>query len=486
MSSSIARLRIAPAIEPLEANVEPPAYELAKFFDLASDLFCIAGLDGFYKLVNASFTHVLGYSREELLSRPFMEFVHPDDVEDAIEVLSVLATGEDVIGLETRIICADGSVRRFDWNMRPMPQFGGVYCIARDVTERTALAEEQAALRRVATLVAREPSPDRVFAAVVEEVGRIPGVHGAAMLRYGHGGTATAVASCCEHADDISSRAFAAGRPARIDDRLRSAVSTPIIVGGRSWGAMVAVGATPLPEGTEHRVEGFTELVATAIANIEARAALTASRARIAAAADEERRRVVRDLHDGAQQRLVHAIFTLKLAQQAFEHDGAESESLVGQALEHMEHATRELRDLAHGILPTALTAGGLEAGVGALATGMPLPVRIRICADRLPATIEATAYFVVAEALTNIAKHARAASAAVTARIEDGMLQLEIRDDGIGGVRPEGSGLQGLADRLGALGGWLRIENPPEGGTLVGGVIPIRRETARSSSPPC
>jgi len=500
MSGSVARLRVAPAIQPRDADVEAPAYELAQFFDLASDLFCIAGLDGYYKLVNASFTRVLGYSREELLARPFVDFVHPDDVEHAVEVLSVLATGEDVIGFESRIICGDGSVRRFEWNMRPMPQLGGVYGIARDVTDRTALADEQAALRRVATLVAREPSPDRVFAAVVGEVGRIAGVDIAAMLRYGHGGTATAIASWGELAvpigdhfpvdrDNISSRVFATARPARIDDsaqapgaigaaftslRLRSAVGTPIIVEGKIWGAMVAFAAAPLPQETEHRMEGFTELVATAIANIEARSALTASRARIVAAADEERRRVVRDLHDGAQQRLVHAIFTLKLAQQAFDDDASDSESLVGQALEHMEHATRELRDLAHGILPTALTAGGLEAGVGALATGMPLPVRMQICSDRLPATIEATAYFVIAEALTNIAKHAHAASADVTARIVGGALRLEIRDDGIGGIRPEGSGLQGLADRLGALGGCLQIESPTEGGTLVGAVIPI------------
>jgi len=442
------------------SHVEPPAYELDRFFDLARDMFCIAGLDGHFKLVNASFTRVLGYSREELLTRPFMDFVHPDDVEHAGEVMLLLAAGEDVTSFESRIICADGSVRRFEWSTRTMPELGVVYGIARDVTERTALAEEQTALRRVATLVARGSSPHVVFSAVVEEVGRIIGVDAAAMLRYGSDATVTTIASWGE-----------IGAPFPVDG---DNISTPIVVDGRIWGAMVAVAAAPLPQDTEQRMEGFTELVANAIANIEARSALTASRARIIAAADEERRRVARDLHDGAQQRLVHAMITLKLAKQAFAHDPAGSESLIGQALEHMENATRELRDLAHGILPTALTAGGLEAGVAALATGMPLPVRMRICADRLPATIEATAYFVVAEALTNIAKHAHAASAAVAARIDDGTLQLEIRDDGIGGVRPEGSGLQGLADRLGALGGWLQVESPTEGGTLVAAAIPI------------
>ncbi len=143
-------------------------YELAQFFDLSLDLFCIVGFDGYYKRVNASFERVLGYSREELMSRPIMEFVHPDDLERAQDVLSVLATGEDVIGFESRLICADGSVRRFEWNTRAMPHLGVVYGIARDITERTALTEEQAALRRVATLVAQESPPDELFAAVAE------------------------------------------------------------------------------------------------------------------------------------------------------------------------------------------------------------------------------------------------------------------------------------------------------------------------------
>jgi signal transduction histidine kinase len=254
---------------------------------------------------------------------------------------------------------------------------------------------------------------------------------------------------------------------------IRSAAGAPILVDGRLWGAMIAVAAEPLPRDTESQMVEFTELVATAIANIDARTELTASRARIVAAADEERRRLVRDLHDGAQQRLVHTIVTLRLAQAALEHEGAEAGSLVGEALQHAQRATRELRELAHGILPAALTAGGLRAGAEALASRMPVPVEVDVCADPLPATIEATAYFVVAEALTNVAKHARATSAVVAARIQDGTLQVEIRDDGVGGVRPEGSGLQGLADRLAALEGRLQIESPGDGGTLVAAVIP-------------
>jgi signal transduction histidine kinase len=331
------------------------------------------------------------------------------------------------------------------------------------------------------------------------------GVDSTAMLRYEDDGTATPVASWGAHPgplgarfpfeDDICSQVFATARPARVDHYadapgraaimalgVRSVVGAPIIVDGRLWGAMIAVAADPLPQDTGSRMARFTELIASAIANIDARSALTASRTRIVAAADEERRRVVRDLHDGAQQRLVHAIITLKLAQQTLEREAGDAVSLVSEALEHAQYANSELRELAHGILPAALTSGGLRAGVGALASRMPVPVQLEMCADRLPATVEATAYFVVAEALTNVAKHAHAANAAVTARVEDGTLQVEVRDDGVGGVRRQGSGLQGLGDRLAALDGRLHVESPADGGTLVAAAIPIRIRSQTSS----
>ena len=408
------------------------------------------------------------------------------------------ANGQDSVEFESRFVCAD-SAPAFEDNTRTMPPRGVVFGIRHGVTERTALADEQAALRRVATLVARESSPGRVCAAVVKEVGRIVGVDSTAMLRYVDG-TAIAIASWGELAlplgnrfpldgDDIHSRVFATARPARIDDHaevagamgrtfkalgVRSAAGAPIMVGGRLWGAMIAVAAEPLPQDTESRMVDFTELVATAIANVDARAELRASRARVVAAADEERRRVVRDLHDGAQQRLVHAIITLKLAQAAIAGDAAEVESLVGAALKHMQEATRELRDLAHGILPSVLTTGGLRPAVDDLVSRTPVPVEARVCADRFPLTIESTAYFVVAEALTNITKHARAARVAITARIVDDALQVEVRDDGVGGARPDGRGLCGLADRLAALDGRLWIDSPPDGGTRVAAAIPL------------
>jgi signal transduction histidine kinase len=194
------------------------------------------------------------------------------------------------------------------------------------------------------------------------------------------------------------------------------------------------------------------------------------------AATDDERRRVVRDLHDGAQQRLVHTIVTLKLACRALEDGQEAAPVLVSEALGHAEHAHGELRELARGILPTVLTRGGLRAGVQALASRTPVPVQIDVTADRLPTAVEASAYFVVAEALTNVAKHARAGHAAVVARIEDGMLAVQVRDDGIGGARPEGSGLVGLADRVAALDGRLRVESPTDGGTLLAATIPLSR----------
>jgi signal transduction histidine kinase len=239
----------------------------------------------------------------------------------------------------------------------------------------------------------------------------------------------------------------------------------------------MAVGTTtnrPLPADTEARLASFTELVATAISNAEARTEVAASRARLVEATDDERRRVVRDLHDGAQQRLVHTILTLRLATDSLQNDEEGGAALVSDALEHAEQANAELRELAHGILPTVLSRGGLREGVDALASRMPVPVEVEVSVGRLPTAVEATAYFVVAEALTNVAKHAAAGHAEVTARVEDGALALEVRDDGVGGAQPDGTGLVGLADRLAALDGRLRINSPADGGTLVAATIPL------------
>jgi PAS domain S-box-containing protein len=379
---------------------------------------------------------------------------------------------------------------------------------ARTQVER--LADEQAALRHVATLVARGVPPEEVFAAVAEEVGRLLDTGLAGMARYESDDTVTVVATWAaegEHGGahplvpgpwpleggDVASTIARTGQPVRIDDYrgvpgriaafvrdelgISSSVGSPIVVEGRLWGALFVHSTQtdePLPPDTESRLTGFTELVATAISNTEARNEVAASRARIVAATDEERRRVVRDLHDGAQQRLVHTVITLKLAQRASQKSTEDVPALLTEALDHAEQATGELRELAHGILPAVLTKGGLHAGVDALASRTPVPVENAVSVGRLPAAVEATAYFVVAEALTNVAKHARAGRASVAARVEDGTLQLQVRDDGVGGALPDGSGLLGLTDRLAALDGQLRVESPIGGGTLVAADIPV------------
>ena len=253
-------------------------------------------------------------------------------------------------------------------------------------------------------------------------------------------------------------------------------MGAPIVVDGRLWGAIVAgwIGEEPPPADTEERMAQFAELLDTAIANADSRDQLTASRARLLTAADDARRRVVRDLHDGAQQRLVHTVITLKLAKQALRAKDAKAESLVAEALEQAERGNVELRELVHGILPAALTIGGLKAGVDAVVARLNLPVGVDVPADRFPAEIEATAYFIVAEALNNVVKHANAAHATVTASVENGRLRIQVQDDGVGGARPDGSGLLGLADRIAVLDGELRVESTADGGTLVVADIPV------------
>ena len=363
------------------------------------------------------------------------------------------------------------------------------------------LAKERASLRRVATLVAGGAASPEVFAAIAREVAQVLGMALVIIWRTVPDRPATVLGAWGDrpHAfqagttwpvEQATAEAMLPeiGRPARVEDfgavpgaipaalcraGVRAGSGAAIIVDGEFWGTMGAAVADgePLPDQIEDRLAEFTDLLATSISNAQARSDLAASRARIVAATDEERRRVVRDLHDGAQQRLVHTVLTLRLALEA-EPDRAPA--LVTEALDHAEQATAELRELAHGILPSALTRGGLRAGVDALASRMPVPVENDVSVGRLPPAVEATAYFVAAEALTNVAKHARAGHAAVAAHVEDHTLRVLVRDDGVGGAQPDGSGLLGLADRIAALDGRLVIESPAHGGTVVAADIPI------------
>ena len=267
------------------------------------------------------------------------------------------------------------------------------------------------------------------------------------------------------------------GRPARIEGidgarassaswrgspELRSAVSAPIVVEGRLWGLITAgwTGERSPPADTEERMVRFAQLLDTAIANADSRDQLTASRARVLAAADEARRRVVRDLHDGAQQRLVHAIVTLKLARRAFGRDGDTARRWSPRRSRQAEQGNVELRELAHGILPRCSPAAAC-ARRRRVVSRLDLPVDVDVPSARFPAEIESSAYFIVAEALTNIVKHAAASGPRCAAAIEDGVLRVEVRDDGMGGADAQGHGLVGIADRVAALGGRLEIDEP-------------------------
>jgi signal transduction histidine kinase len=208
---------------------------------------------------------------------------------------------------------------------------------------------------------------------------------------------------------------------------------------------------------------------------IQAHRELTRSRIRLAAAAEDARRRVVRDLHDGAQQRLVHALVVLQLAERALASDVDAGRKLLDEAIEQANAANRELRDLARGVRPVMLARAGLPAALEALAAGMPIPVDAAVAVGRFCEPVEAAAYFVAAEALTNVIKHAGASRASVRAHTTARELVIEVRDDGVGGARPHGSGLLGLEERVAAFGGRLRVDSPPGAGTHISGVIPIR-----------
>ena len=373
------------------------------------------------------------------------------------------------------------------------------------------LAEEQSALRRVATLVARGVPSAELLGAVVQEVDRVLGASSTRLAQFLPGDVVEIIVSSQvggglpvgarwpADGEHLAGQIWRTGRPARREgtmgaggdlaerlreDGVRSAVATPIIVDGRLWGTMTAywTDRVAAPD-MEARLEQFTELVATAIANAEARAALTASRARVVATADETRRRIERDLHDGAQQRMVHTVVALKLARRALAAgDTAASSERVDEALEHAERANAALRELVHGILPAALSRGGLAPGIDTLVARAPIDVRVHVTRERFPPGLEATAYFIVAEALTNVLKHAHATHVRVEAAVEDGALRVEVGDDGAGGARLDGSsGLLGLYDRTAAAGGELEIDSPP-GERDDGDRAPAARARQRSA----
>jgi signal transduction histidine kinase len=374
-----------------------------------------------------------------------------------------------------------------------------------------ALLDEQAALRRVAMMVASGTPAAELFGRVCEELGGVLGVEGTDMIRFEDEGAVIVGAWSSSgppsfpvgeripvDGESVGAKLRATGKPQRVDDYegvegelaarirrygIRSAVGAPIFVAGRLWGAVMVISERPhaFPPDTEERVGNFGELVTAALANVEAREELDASRARIVEAADAARQRIERDLHDGAQQRLVSLALNLRLLQSNLDADSDAARELEA-ARSELEATLEELRALARGIHPSVLTDRGLEAAISGLVGRSPIPVELELDgAEDLPAPVQITAYFIIAEALTNALKHARCDLVTVRVGAEKGWATVEVGDDGVGGTDPDGgSGLSGLADRVSALGGTLEISSPSGEGTTIRARIPAARPAER------
>ena len=506
--------------------------EFAKVLtETTMSLVCVLDQDGRILFFNEACERVTGFNRDEVIGGDARDFVIPPEEAEAFgEVLAyVWSTGlsSPQVG---HWMAKDGKRKLIAWSNRLMPSEDGggpalLVTTGIDLSESTStadhgafegdpeaklaeisrLAQEQRALRRVATLVASEASPERVFTAVSEECARVLEVNASAVFRFEGDDTATIVGrhsrSVTEDAFNLGMRLPATedtgigqvlrtGAPARIHDyserpgeiadnmrrmSYRSSVSAPIVVAGIMWGAVGIASAEPLPAGTEARLGAFCELVSLAVASAQAREDLSASRARLVQAGDEQRRKLERNLHDGAQQRLVSLALTIRLARRQLESNAeAVAASLEGAAKE-LDLALEELRELARGLHPAALTEQGLGPALEGVANRLPIEVDVSAPAERLPENIEATAYYIVSEALTNVAKHAQATKAKVEMTVAGDVLKFEITDDGRGGADPSaGSGILGLRDRAEAVGGTLFVISPPGKGTLVTAQLPL------------
>jgi PAS domain S-box-containing protein len=481
---------------------------------------------------NAAAERIIGIARDKLRGRrPEAILAGAVDADDRPvsggQILGdgTLATGEPESGLVARLTRPDGTPVWVSVSSGPVldpagaPE--GVVTTLSDITERReaegrvvaseratrALAEEQAALRRIATLVAAEAPPASVFERVTAEVAGLLRTPSASLVRYEDDGQATVVGSRSEPGSEINpvgttfalvgdsvlARVRRAGRAQRIDDYrtargaladqlnalgYRSSVAAPVTVGGRLWGALIASTRDPerLAGPAERRLCDFAELVSQALSNADAYDKLAASRSRIVEAGDAERRRLERNLHDGAQQQLVSVAVQLRLVEARLEKDPAAARADLVNAREQLGEALDELRELARGIHPAILTDGGLAPALSALAMRAAIPVEITdVPGERLPEPVEAAAYYLIAEAITNVAKHARASHVAISVRRDNGRLLVHVADDGVGGADSAGgSGLNGLADRVEALHGRLRIDSPRGGGTRIEAQIPV------------
>jgi signal transduction histidine kinase len=399
-----------------------------------------------------------------------------------------------------------------EWRLAEFAELSATAIANSEAHEQLArLVDAQAALRRVATLVAEGATPHRVFDAVRHEVARMFNAPLSVLMRYDGIGNATVLATADGYLGPVGrnwpvegdtsalARVCRTGLPARADYTgpvqgpiaaaartvgARSAVGVPVVVDGVLWGVM-AVGSRepePLPADFEGRLAKFTELLATAIANAEGRAELDASRARIVATADATRRRIERDLHDGAQQQLVGLALALRAAQTTVPEEFGQHRSELGRVVDGLTAALDDLRQIALGIHPAGLSEDGLTPALKRLVSQSPLRVNLDSRADgRFPEPVEVAAYYVVSESLTNAAKYANAPVVDVAVAAEGGSLRVEVRDDGRGGADPAGgSGLLGLRDRVEAIGGTMRLTSPPGAGTSLRVQLPLGDQAAR------
>ena len=479
---------------------------------------------------NAVAERLIGRSRDRILGRRPGDVIHPA-VDERGEPLTggqllgdrALTDGASESGMVAQVTRPDGTAAWVSASSGPVRDaagdIAGVVTSLSDITSRReaeqrlvaserdtrTLAEEQSALRRIATQVAAEAPPHALFAQVTEEVGRLLGAPSARVVRYEEDWRATIVGGWIEDGDGLPvgssvaldgetvlARVRRSGRVERIEGYegiggelaehlrargYRASVAAPVRVAGRVWGALVASARDPrdLDEGAERRLCDVAELVAQALANADAREMLAASRARVVEAGDAERRRLERNLHDGAQQRLVALAVQLRLIRAAIDGDLPMARGLLDSAITELREALEELRELARGIHPAMLTKYGLERAVAALAVRSPVPVEIAAMPEeRLPPPVEVAAYYIMAEAITNVAKYAAASHITVTVDQAGDCTRVEVTDDGIGGADlAAGSGLRGIADRVEALNGHLQVMSPIGVGTTVRAEIP-------------
>ena len=494
-------------------------------------LVCVLDREGRILLFNDACVRATGFTREEALGQEIFGLVIPPEESEAFrEVLAFIFKSGHSSPQVGHWQTKSGGRRLIAWSNKPVAGEDGepAYLVTSgiDLTDRARrdddagralegdpeaklaeigqLAQEQKALRRVATLVASEASPERVFRAVSEECARVLSVNASAVMRYERDNTATVVGrhnrdgieafplGACLPADESTTvgRVLATGAPARVDDwgavtgafaetmlqiGYRSTVAAPIVVAGVIWGAVTIGSEDPLPPESEARLGAFCELVSLAVASTQARADVRASRARIVKAGDEQRRRLERNLHDGAQQRLVSAALMLRVAQTRLDSNPAGAAELLSSASAELDGGLEELRELARGLHPGTLTDHGLLRALQVLAERLPLDVTLDVPEERLPEHLEATAYYIASEALTNVVKHAQANGATVTVTRLGSIWRLEVRDDGRGGADPgSGSGILGLRDRAEAVGGTLSFVSPPGEGTTVTATLPL------------